>query len=88
MIDISDRLKQLRADVAVSIEQMAHFETEADDARLRALMSETPLAVAVARETQRHADSQRGAHEALLRSIHELEREQDAILDRIAAERP
>ena len=86
MTDISGRLKRLRADVAVSHEQMEHFDTEADDARLRALVSETPLADAEAREAQRHADAQRSAHASLLRSIGDLEREQDALLDRRATE--
>jgi sialic acid synthase SpsE len=62
--------------------------TEAEDARLRALMSETPLADAEAHETRRHADAQARSRDALLRSIAELEREQDALLDRMAAELP
>jgi hypothetical protein len=86
LIDVSDRLKRLRAELAVAEEQCLFLETEAEDARLRALVSETPLAEAEAHETRRHADAQIGAREGLRRSIQELEREQDALLDRMAAE--
>ena len=55
LIDVSDRLKRLRADLAVAEEQCAFFEAEAEDARLRALVSETPLADAEAHEIRRHA---------------------------------
>ncbi|MDZ4826078.1 MAG: hypothetical protein SGJ13_06380 [Actinomycetota bacterium] len=88
LIDVSDRLKRLRAELAVADEQCAFLDNEADDARLRALVSETPLAEAEAHETRRHADAQARQRETLRRSIGDLEREQDALLDRMAAELP
>jgi SMC interacting uncharacterized protein involved in chromosome segregation len=88
LIDVSDRLKRLRSECAVAGEQLAFLEEEADDARLRALVSETPLAEAEAREVRRHADALTRQRDALVRSITELEREQDALLDRMAAELP
>ncbi len=86
LLDTSDRLKRLRADLAVAREQVAFLDSEADDARLRALVSETPIADAEAREARRHADAQRQQLDALASSIAELEREQDSLLDRMAAE--
>ena len=86
LIDVSDRLRRLRTDLAVAQEQLVYMEEEADDARLRALVSETPLADAEARESRRHADALGRQRDALARSIAELEREQDALLDRMAAE--
>jgi hypothetical protein len=88
LIDVTDRLKRLRSERSVVDEQLAHFEEEAEDARLRALVSETPLAEAEAREVRRHADALGRQRDALARSITELEREQDALLDRMAAELP
>ncbi len=88
LIDVSDRLKRLRAELAVADEQCAFFEAEAEDARLRSLVSETPLADAEAREMRRHADAQGRQRDALRRAIGELESEQDALLDRMAAELP
>jgi hypothetical protein len=86
LIDVSDRLRRLRADLSVAQEQFLFMEDEADAARLRALVSETPLADAEARESRRHADALGRQRDALVRSIAELEREQDALLDRISAE--
>jgi hypothetical protein len=86
LIDVSDRLKRLRAELAVSDEQCVFFEAEAEDARLRALVSETPLAEADARERRRHADAQSRHRDSLRRAVGELETEQNALLDRMAAE--
>ena len=88
LIDVSDRLKRLRAEFAVAEEQCAFLMAEAEDARLRSLVSETPLAEAEAHEMRRHADAQARQRDALRRSITELEREQDALLDRMANELP
>lgn len=86
LVDVSDRLKRLRAEAAVAAEQLQFMVDEADEARMRALVSETPLADAGAREAQRHADAHTRHRDDLLRSIADLEREQDALLDRMAAE--
>jgi hypothetical protein len=88
LIDVSDRLKRLRSERAVADEQLAFLEEEADDARLRALVSETPIAEAEARESRRHADALIRQRDKLARSVAELEREQDALLDRMATELP
>ena len=86
LIDVSDRLKRLRAELAVTDEQCLFFEAEAEDARLRSLVSETPLAEAEAREFRRHADAQSRHRDSLRRAVRELESEQNALLDRMAAE--
>ena len=88
LIDVSDRLRRLRAHLLVAQEQLLYMEEEADAARMRALVSETPLADAEARESRRHADALGRQRDVLARSIAELEREQDALLDRMAAEQP
>jgi hypothetical protein len=86
LIDVSDRLKRLRAELAVSDEQCQFFEAEAEDSRLRALVSETPVAEAEAREQRRHADAQNRHRDSLRRAVSELEGEQNALLDRMASE--
>jgi hypothetical protein len=88
LIDVTDRLKRLRSECTVADEQLAFLEEEAEDARLRALVSETPLAEAEAREVRRHADALAKQRDALARAIADLQREQDALLDRMAAELP
>lgn len=86
LVDVSERLKRLRAELAVTQEQLAFLEDESEEARLRALMAETPLGDVEARDARRHADAQAHHRDALAESIVELEREQDALLDRMAAE--
>jgi len=86
LMDVSERLRTLRAELAESDAQARFFEDEADDARLRALVSETPLADHESREARHHADTLRRHRDALARSIAQLEEERDALLDRLASE--
>ncbi len=82
----SDRLRRVRAELAVTEEQLQFLEDEAEQARLRALVAETPLSEAEAHEARRHADAL-GAHRDRLRVQEaQLVAEQDALLDRMAAE--
>ena len=57
----------------MSDEQLGHLAEEADDARLRALVSETPLAEREHREAQRHADAMRRHRAEVLDQIARLE---------------
>jgi chromosome segregation ATPase len=86
LVDVSERLKRLRAELAVIDEQAAFLEEEADDARLRAMVAETPLVDAEARDARRHADAIAGHRANLLQSLTALGQEQDKLLDRMAAE--
>ena len=86
LVDVSERLKRLRAELGVTEEQLAFLETEAEDARLRALVAETPLSDAEARDARRHADALGRHLDALVLSIAGLAREQDSLLDRMSAE--
>ena len=79
LTDVSERLVQLRRELSVADEQLAHFTDEADEARLRALVSETPLA-------ERHADVMNRHRATLLAEIAELEQAQDDLLDRLIAD--
>lgn len=87
LVDVGARLKELRVELGVADEQLAHFADEADDARLRALVSETPIAEAERRETQRHADAMRRHRESVAAEIARLESTQDDLLDRLTAAR-
>ncbi|TML11396.1 MAG: hypothetical protein E6G39_13990 [Actinobacteria bacterium] len=87
LIDVGDRLKKLRQQLAVANEQLVHFSDEADDARLRALVSETPLAEREFRDAQRHAELMRRSRDETLAEIATLERNQDELLDQLASER-
>lgn len=84
--EVSERLRELRGELAVTDEQLRHLAEEADDARLRALVSETPLAEQEHREAQRHADAMSRHRSDVLSSIERLEQTQDELLDRLSAE--
>ncbi|HEV3225488.1 MAG TPA: hypothetical protein VGZ52_01590 [Acidimicrobiales bacterium] len=87
LMEVSDRLKQLRAELVITDEQLLQFAETADDARLRALVSETPLADREHHEAQRHADAMSRHRAEVQSTIDQLERRQDELLDRLSAER-
>jgi len=87
LTDGADRLKRLHHELVVADEQLAHFADGADDARMRALVSETPLAEQEHREAQKHADAMARHRADLLAEIADIERSQDDLLDRLSAQR-
>ena len=86
LVDVSERLKRARAELAVTEEQLAFLEGEADDARLRSLVAETPLGDVEARDALRHSDALARHRDTLVRAVAELVREQDSLLDRMSAD--
>src|SRR5947207_1643819 len=87
LVEVSERLKQLRAELSVTDEQFAHLADAADDARLRALVSETPVADREHREAQKHATAMDRHRTEVRARIEQLERRQDELLDQLSAER-
>ena len=83
LLDVASRLKRAREELAVLDEQLAHFADSAEEARVRALVSETPLADREHREAQKHADAMARSRAATVTSIAELERAQDELLDKL-----
>ena len=83
MFQAAERLRQLRAELKVVDEQLGFLNEAADEARLRALVSETPLADREHREAQKHAEAMTRHREQLAAAILELERSQDELLDRL-----
>ena len=65
-------------------EQLAVVQESADEARVRALVSETPLASQEHNEAARHADAMVRARDALDKTIGDLERRQDELLAAVA----
>lgn len=86
LAEVSTRLKRLREDLALADEQLAHLAEAADDARLRSLVSETPVADREHHDAQRHADAMQRHRTDVVAEIAELEQSQDQLLDRFMAE--
>jgi hypothetical protein len=82
---VGQRLRSLREELAVIDEQLAQLDDEADDARIRSLVSETPLAEREHHEAERHAAAMAARRREVLASITELEQRQDALLDELMA---
>ena len=86
LFEVAERQRALRAELAVADEQLAALAEAADDARLRALVSETPLAEREHTEAQRHADAMARHRADVLSQLAELDRTQDELLDRLLSE--
>jgi len=82
-MDVSRRLRKAREELSVADEQLAALADAADEARIRSLVSETPLAAKECQEAQRHADAMAGARDSLAAQVRKLESELDELLDKL-----
>ncbi len=80
------RRRALRDELAVVEEQLAALADAAGDARLRSLVSETPVADAEHRDASRSAEAMARHRTVLLADLAALDRTEDELLDRLAAE--
>ena len=78
--DVHARLVRAREELGVLDEQLDVLNEAADEARLRSLVSETPLAAREYGEARRHADALTRARDALRASVADLQRRQDELL--------
>lgn len=81
-----DRLVRARAELAVLDEQLLVVNEVAEDTRLRALVSETPMDAREYQEADRHATVMAQNRAALADRITELERHQDGLLHRLVVD--
>lgn len=80
---VTTRLRRAREELQVIEEQLLQQADEADDARLRALVSEHAEDARAGRESARHADAAARTRDHLTSEIARLEREQDELLDQL-----
>lgn len=73
-----------REELAVLDEQLAVVMESADEARVRSLVSETPLAAHEHNEAARHANAMAKARAVLAVAVSDLERRQDELLAAVA----
>jgi uncharacterized coiled-coil DUF342 family protein len=86
LFDVAQRLKRAREQLAVIEEQLAVMSEAADEARLRSLVSETPLAHREYAEAQRHADAMERSRRTVASEVAELQTAQDELLDRLISD--
>jgi regulator of replication initiation timing len=83
LTSVSRELKTLKDELQVLGEQYIQVSDEAEDSRLRSLVSETPLAAEEQRETAKAVAAVRRDRESKLKRLHKLEQRQDALLDQL-----
>jgi uncharacterized coiled-coil DUF342 family protein len=83
LFDVAQRLRRAREELAVIEEQLAALSDAADDARIRSLVSETPLAHREYTEAQRHADAMERSYRVVAADVAELQTTQDELLDKL-----
>ncbi|MDA8044751.1 MAG: hypothetical protein M0Z30_05865 [Actinomycetota bacterium] len=88
LFDVAQRLKRAREQLGLIEEQLAVFADAADEARIRSLVSETPLAHREYTEAQRHADAMERSRRAVAEEVAELQATQDQLLDRLISDDP
>ena len=72
-MEVSKRLRKAREELAVADEQLGALSEAADDARIRSLVSETPLAARESQDAQRNAEAMASARESLASQVKRLE---------------
>jgi polysaccharide deacetylase 2 family uncharacterized protein YibQ len=82
--DAHQRLVRARQELAVVDEQVRVVDDEADDIRVRALVSESPAAAKEHGQASRHAEVMHQTRDALVQQIADLEHRQAELLDRLA----
>jgi hypothetical protein len=86
--EVSSRLRRAKEELTVLVEQLAALEDAADDARIRALVSESPADRKEEREARRHADALARSRDTLNSEIEKLRKLQDDLLDRLVVDGP
>jgi len=84
--DVHRTLVRVREELAVLDEQLTVLSETAEDARIRSLVSETPLAGHEYADAQRSVDAANRGRAALLVMISDLERRQDELLGKLVVE--
>lgn len=86
LVDVAQRLKRAREELAIIDEQLEVFTNAAEEARVRSLVSETPLAQRESVDAQRHATAMARSRSGVARLIAELTATQDELLDRLVVD--
>jgi hypothetical protein len=86
--DTHARLVRAREELAVIDEQLVVVRESLDEARVRALVSETPLATQEHNEAARHAEAMERARDALHKTVLDLEYRQDELLAHVPSGNP
>jgi hypothetical protein len=79
----SGRLRELRDELVVIDEQLAHLVEDSEDKSLRALVADNPAAALEHREAAGHSEAMAEHRRHVLAEINTLEARQDELLDEL-----
>jgi len=85
--DLHSKLLRARAELALIEEQLVVVNEEAEDARVRSLVSETPLATHDYAEVRRHADAMERARDSMRARVDDLQRRRDELINHVGIDR-
>lgn len=83
LTEVHERLLRARQELDILEEQLAVFTEASEEARIRALVSETPLADHEWQEARRHEEAMLRGRETARARVAELERAQDELLNKL-----
>ncbi len=81
--DVNGKLARAREELALIDEQLGSFVDDADEARIRSLVAETPLADREWQMASRHAEAMARSRQSASDRVAELERARDELLDKL-----
>ena len=84
LADVSGRLRRAREELRIAAEQLEHLGADADEARIRTLVSDNALASHEYREAQGPADALARENVRLAALIAELHERQDRLLAQLS----
>lgn len=85
-MEISRRIKQQKEDLLVAEEQLISLTSDADEARIRSLVSETAISDNDRRDSVRQSENMQKYCHKIRNEIQRLEEIQDALLDKMNTE--
>jgi hypothetical protein len=83
---LTNEIAEAQTNLRILDEQLAYVEQVAEDARIRALVSETPLADREYREAREDLERMRRSHAEAADQVRSLREEQDRLLERLLDE--
>ncbi|MDP6323442.1 MAG: hypothetical protein QGF06_05900 [Acidimicrobiales bacterium] len=86
LMEISRRIKQQKEDLLVAEEQLISLSSDADEARIRSLVSETAISDNDRRDSVRQSENMQKYCHKIRNEIQRLEEIQDALLDKMNTE--
>jgi hypothetical protein len=84
--DVQSRIVALRLEIGVLDEQVEAFDEDAEEHRVRAVVSETPLAAREHAEASRHAEIAHRARTTAAETLVKLEATRDGLLEQLSVE--